>query len=1153
MPMPFSPCDPSATTCTDQSIGIIRHIFGPIIDTLVTGGDPNSVQASANVLATMFSFFNSGILIVGSLIVSYVALMGVANTANDGEAMGKSWSSVWTPIRIVAGGSVLLPTTSGYSFIQIVILMFGLWGVGFGNGVYRAGLTMGILSPNGIVQGVNQPGSFYGMRDFARQYLEAAYCAKAANAIYAASTADGAAGNTSASASPQVKSQPSTWDQQIVSGGSTDNVFYVMDRNTSTNLAGGEPFCGTINITQYKAQTAGITDPIVLATEQLHAQAQAQKVAAVTAMMAAIDQWVATWPNTIDDDGWNNVNSNQFNTIITTAENQVATSLSNSVTSGQGGVDGGITSFADSLTSDGWASAGGWFQRVGMVRGQIASVLASPVGTVTEPSLASLPPDSRAARLTNSVTTVTEIINKKAEQKPSFGASAVKPDDIASLIPKDPKSDINPGALKAAMDAKMGSFINNTMHNIVDMATGAGSNGQTPLCGTAGQMGGSLNRMKCIGDYLTVARTGLIAADFTIKSAATAMRVVAGTLSSVKGVGTGLDLDKVATPLWDWIIEVPSKQIAMLMTYMEPLAFYFGIVLPSLPYTLYMVVVVGWILALLQSVIAGSLWAVMHMTPDRTFIGSQSQGYLLLLSLFARPALAVIGLFAAILVSDPIIDFIANGFFAIRGAVVTSTGGVGWLAEWFTFAQWLQMFGIVLLPVLYMVYGLPQYLPDHVLRWVGAGISDLGETGAMSEMRGGLARVGAGAGAGGGGPRRLGGGGGSQGRLPGGGSGGSGGGGSGGASGGGGGGFGSKSIVSANSQGVVGSAPAGGGGGSGGRQGMAAQGGSRDTRRMGEKLGEGFGMTVGRGATLGAAAVGRSAARFGSALVSGGGRGALAEAAQGSKQDVANAMRQAGRDGNAAFQSGADGRLGAIQRSKSIQNAARNSAAVNGGTGTAAGTGSAAGAAGAAAGGMAGAAAAAAAGAAGGGSGSGSSSKAGGGTAPMAGSSRSGGGSQGSGGSSTAGADLVGGGRSSVAGARGGRSSGSRPPSNAGTSSAGAGSAGSGSAGAGGDVVNAGRSSGPASQAAQTNGGSAAGNAAAAPAPMTGSARSGDVGQAASRSGGSAASSAPAPLGEAARPAPAARPAGGAGDGSTTISAGRQAQPSASPPPTVAR
>ncbi len=106
-------------------------------------------------------------------------------------------------------------------------------------------------------------------------------------------------------------------------------------------------------------------------------------------------------------------------------------------------------------------------------------------------------------------------------------------------------------------------------------------------------MGGSLNRMKCVGDYLTVARAGIGAADVAIKTGATALRVVAGTLSSVKGVGTGLDLDKVVTPIWDWVIEVPVKQLAMMASYIEPMAFYFGVLLPSLPYVIFMTVVVA--------------------------------------------------------------------------------------------------------------------------------------------------------------------------------------------------------------------------------------------------------------------------------------------------------------------------------------------------------------------------------------------------------------------------------------------------------------------------------------------------------------------------------------------------------------------------------
>ncbi len=126
--MPFSPCDPAAGSCTDVSVGILQWIFGPVVEKLTQGASPDAVDASVSVMASIFSVFNSGLLVVASLIVSYVAVMGVTNTANEGEAMGRNWSSLWTPMRIVSGGSVLLPTTSGYSFIQLIVMMFALWG-----------------------------------------------------------------------------------------------------------------------------------------------------------------------------------------------------------------------------------------------------------------------------------------------------------------------------------------------------------------------------------------------------------------------------------------------------------------------------------------------------------------------------------------------------------------------------------------------------------------------------------------------------------------------------------------------------------------------------------------------------------------------------------------------------------------------------------------------------------------------------------------------------------------------------------------------------------------------------------------------------------------------------------------------------------------
>ncbi|MFK2912795.1 DotA/TraY family protein [Pseudomonas sp. 3HC3] len=935
--MPFSPCsDPS--DCSDQSVKMLGRIFGPVIDSLVAGTDPNAVEAGANILATMFSFFNSGILIIGSLIVSYVAVMGVTNTANDGEAMGKSWSSLWTPVRIVAGGAVLLPTTSGYSFIQLIVLMFALWGIGFANGTYKAGMAIGVLSSDGIVQGVNQAGNFYGLRDFARQYVAVSYCARAANAIYA---------NSGSGSQPAVQSKSTSlgngqveqvYDKQTFVDGRTEYTFFLKDRNAVTNLAGGEPFCGTVKLSTYAAQTK--TDPIPQALEKVHEQTQLAKVKAAGKLMGELDKWVNSWPATINDPGWDKVDSNRFNTIVRTQEDQIATNLVKEVTDGQSDVDSGLKGFLDTLTKDGWAAAGGWFQRVGMVRGQIANVLAEPVGSVGAPSLAGLPSDARFSLLSNSLTTVTEAIDKKAEEKDAYnGAKPAKADDLASLIPKDPQSDINVGSLRADMDSKMSSFVNGMMQNVVELATGAGSNGQTPLCGTAGQMGGSLNRMKCVGDYLSVARGGILLADVAIKSAATAVRVLAGTVSSVKALGNGLDLDKIVIPLWDWVMEVPIKQLALLATYIEPLAFYFGVFLPSLPYTLFMIVFVGWVLAVLQSIIAAPLWAVMHMTPDRTFVGSQTQGYLLLLSLFARPALAVLGLFAAILVSDPVIDYIAQGFFAMRGAVVSSSGGVGVIAEFLTFAWWFMVFGLTLLPVLYMIFGLPQTLPDEVLRWIGGGLGSMGETSATAEMRGGVASVGSrlhGSGSG----MRLGGG---QKRLT------SQGGGSpdggpedGGPEGGGprgggprGGRGGKTPLLSANGQG------AGGASQGSDNKGETA---STDNRTLGEKRSEAAGVALGRAVAGGAAATGRAMRGAGSAALSAGRSGVeslrnsgsaslggrvrdavsagaltagagLAATASAAGAEYKQAFSTAMSEGKAAYHEGADARIDAYKAS----------------------------------------------------------------------------------------------------------------------------------------------------------------------------------------------------------------------------------------------
>ena len=186
------------------------------------------------------------------------------------------------------------------------------------------------------------------------------------------------------------------------------------------------------------------------------------------------------------------------------------------------------------------------------------------------------------------------------------------------------------------------------------------------------------------------------------------------------------------------------EPIASIIPWLDLLAFYFGVFLPSLPYTIFIIAVIGWFLAVLQTVFAAPLWAVMHMTPDRTFVGSQTQGYLMFLSLFMRPVLIIAALFAAMLLANPIILYVSKAFWAMRTANVSSAESIGFYVQFLTWKNWLIMYGMILLPVIYMIYGLTNTLPDAILTWIGAGIKPLGETQATAEMRGGMERHGVG-------------------------------------------------------------------------------------------------------------------------------------------------------------------------------------------------------------------------------------------------------------------------------------------------------------------------------------------------------------------------------------------------------------------------
>lgn len=725
MSMPFSPCS-DAATCDDKYVEILSHVFGPVIDKMVVGESLEGANASTNVFATMVSNFNSGVLTVAAVILTYVTLIGIANTANDGEVLGNKWSSFWTPIRSIFGAGMLLPTSSGYSFVQLFTFMIALWGGGLANKIYDSGIATSVFSPNAVVADVNKTGEFYGLRQFAINYALSKQCVRLIDDIYASST----------SSKPVISINPGKPDQsKSIGNGQRQDTYIFKDRNVESNLGGGSAVCGSISLISYNGSEAN--DPIANSINNIDVTITNAKKNEVSSLMNDINTWVDTWPKSNINADWSKISSKEFIDIVQKHEENIATTLSNAATSNTGGIKQAINEFQSSLTSQGWSMAGGWFQRVGAARQGLIKSFNREVAMA-------VPPSAESVAITHETQEVAVILNaiqkglmEKIDATEALAGSNKKPSfsDVEKYFPKNNKPDVG---MVQDITSGINSVITNSMESTVNIFIGSDSSGKTMACGSNGEMGGSLNRIKCAGDYIASIDAGLSILKMNFQIAVSALTTTLGAIEAVPGVSLATDTTGLVIAI-NHACDLVTSFVSDILFWLKAMAFYFSVLLPSLPYIAFIVVVVGNILAVAQTVLVSPLWAMMHTRPDNSFIGQDRQGYLMYMSLFVRPSLSILGLFLACLIADPVINYVAMAFFEMRDTLQKGSGAIGLVSNFYTYVWWFAAFGLTLLPILYMIFFLPQTLPDEILRWLGGGLNSLGDSSAIGVVQSGLA------------------------------------------------------------------------------------------------------------------------------------------------------------------------------------------------------------------------------------------------------------------------------------------------------------------------------------------------------------------------------------------------------------------------------
>jgi hypothetical protein len=178
-----------------------------------------------------------------------------------------------------------------------------------------------------------------------------------------------------------------------------------------------------------------------------------------------------------------------------------------------------------------------------------------------------------------------------------------------------------------------------------------------------------------------------------------------------------------------------ASLLSPLLMFLFSMLFIPGVVLayivPMVPYILWIGVVLGWMILLIEAMIAAPLWAIVHLAPDGDgVVGRGGQGYMLVLSLMLRPALMVLGLVAAIILMKPI-GFLVNSTFYGAFNLSVSPGTFGVLAM----MVGSILYAVLMFTIISRVFALIHVVPDRLLRWIGSSGGELGqEAGNIEQM-----------------------------------------------------------------------------------------------------------------------------------------------------------------------------------------------------------------------------------------------------------------------------------------------------------------------------------------------------------------------------------------------------------------------------------
>lgn len=693
---------------SDKSVEYLRYIFGGVVDILTGGTGPGSPDS---VLGAMSQILNTGMLVFTGLLVGYIFLTGVLNSAHEGNPLGKMYSTMWVPLRMVIALSLVLPFSGGYSTMQIGVLWLAGHGVGLANSTWNAALdhmsgtgtfyppqisvdyestAMQILNSRVCMHGINVADRHINIEEHPVEIVEG----QSVTDLRVASET----GSVEIPVQHTVMQRYASRYNLVEAGLAYGSAWLSGFPNGVPRNYGSNP-CGSIKLEFAEIDEGSAIDSAVREFQarviEIHADLDEDlDPLARQIVQKAVDDTSAD-PDPLAYNQAVQTFKDEYEQAVNRAMSDIATLRINKWASGNPDAAGTTIGARDA----GWISVGAWYwdlQRVNTETQRMVSVAAELTG-----------PTSKA--IENDDYSMFE--NALA----SYGQNMSVTSGNGAVV----------NAMERSSYAENNDSLNFVMNRVESVINHALSE-PDPISGMA-----NVGHM-IIGSF-EVALAGAFLTDLAACVADDTSEAVGGL------IGGG------ARPVTSTLCRMTNKTLWALVgagMLLIPIALMLAFYLPATPMILWIMGVAAWFVLLIEAVIAAPVWAVSHIFPEGNgFIGERAKaGYMVALSLFLRPTLAIFGFVAGMLLVIVMAKVLMLLFLpAMSGMLGDSLSGV------VTLFAMLAVFTSVLIQISHRSFGLIHEIPDKILRYVGGGQENLGEAAQEQQGRsifvGGVAKV----------------------------------------------------------------------------------------------------------------------------------------------------------------------------------------------------------------------------------------------------------------------------------------------------------------------------------------------------------------------------------------------------------------------------